>query len=80
MKSTEKLEKLSPMLSKVVNNILKGGKHLEKGLKKLEKIDFSKFSGTDQTNISIDHQNDRPAQFLLIIKKLTQIFLPYFLC
>ena len=68
--STEKLDKLGPMLSKVVNNILKGGKHLEKGLKKLEKIDFSKFSGTEQTNISINHYNDRPTQIFINDKKI----------
>ena len=79
MKSTEKLEKLGPMLSKVVNNILKGGKHLEKGLKKLEKIDFSKYSGTDQTNISINHYNDRPTQIFINNKKInTDSFDPIF--
>ena len=79
VKSTEKLDKLGPMLSKVVNNILKGGKHLEKGLKKLEKIDFSQFSGTEQTNISINHYNDRPTQIFINNKKIdTDSFDPIF--
>jgi len=79
VKSTEKLDRLGPMLSKVVNNILKGEKHLEKGLKKLEKIDFSKFSGTMQTNISINHYNDRPTQIFINNKKIdTDSFDPIF--
>ena len=73
------IEKLGPILSKVVNNILKGGKHLEKGLKKLEKIDFSKYSGTEQTNISINHYNDRPTQIYVNDKKIvTDSFDPIF--
>ena len=64
------LEKLGPVLSKVVNNIFKGGKHLEKGLKKLQKIDFEKYTGTDNANIKVNHYNDRPTEVFVNGEKI----------
>ena len=64
------LEKLGPVLSKVVNNIFKGGKHLEKGLKKLQKIDFEKYTGTDSANIKVNHYNDRPTEVFVNGEKI----------
>lgn len=64
------LEKLGPVLSKVVNNIFKGGKHLEKGLKKLQKIDFEKYTGSDNANIKVNHYNDRPTEVFINGEKI----------
>ena len=56
-----------------MNNIFKGGKHLEKGLKKLQKIDFEKYTGTDSANIKVNHYNDRPTEVFVNGEKIKLI-------
>ena len=64
------IEKLAPRLSKVIKNILKGGPEFEKGIRRLNKIDFSEYSGSHDTNLIINHYDDRPTEVFLNDKRI----------
>ena len=67
------LEKLGPILNKIVSKALNGGKGVEKDLKKLNKIDFSSITDSDENNITINHSNNQPTQVLINQKDVTHI-------
>ena len=67
------LEKLGPILNKIVSKALNGGKGVEKDLKKLNKIDFSSISDSNENNITINHNNNEPTQVLVNQKDVTHI-------
>ena len=67
------IEKLGPILNKIVKKSLKGGKGIEKDLKKLNKIDFSDISNQNNNNITINHSNDQPTEIFVNDKEITHL-------
>ena len=66
------IEKLGPILNKIVSKVYKG-KDVEKDLKKLNKLDFSEVSDSNNNNITINHNNNQPTQVLVNNKDVTKI-------
>ena len=67
------IEKLGPILNKIVSKVLKGGKGVEKHLKKLNKIDFSSITDSKDNNIIINHSNNQPTTIMVNDKEITNI-------
>ena len=67
------IEKLGPILNKIVSKVLKGGKGIEKHLKKLNKIDFSSITHSRDNNIIINHSNNQPTTIMVNDKEITNI-------
>ena len=67
------LEKLGPVLNRIVSKALKGEKGVEKEMNKLNKINFDGISNKKNNYIEINHSNDQPTQVFINDKEVTHI-------